>query len=114
MTFETCRNMRAADYGCQVKELPFLETFGCGGLAGIAFWLPWYPIDVIKSTLQGDSYLKANRKHHGFFDAARQVYARGGVKAFYRGFLPCMLRSFPANAALLATVFQLQNMGFPW
>ena len=114
MVFETLRNMRAQHHGCTVKQLPILETFLCGGAAGVSYWLPYYPIDVVKGTLQADSYIKSQRKHHGFVDAAKQVYARAGIKGFYRGFTPCIARSFPANAALLVTVFQLQNLGFPW
>ena len=34
--------------------------------------------------------------------------------SFYRGFIPCIARSFPANGALLLTVYQLNNMGVPW
>ena len=34
--------------------------------------------------------------------------------SFYRGFIPCIARSFPANGALLLTVYQLNNMGIPW
>ena len=34
---------------------------------------------------------------------ARQIYRAEAVRGFYRGFLPCILRSFPANGcALLA------------
>jgi solute carrier family 25 carnitine/acylcarnitine transporter 20/29 len=114
MVFETARLHRAAHHNCTVKQLPVVETFVCGGLAGLAYWLPFYPIDVVKGTLQADSYLRDQRKYSGFMDAAKQVYARSGVKGFYRGFTPCILRSFPANAAMLVTVFQLQNLGFPW
>ena len=42
------------------------------------------------------------------------MYAASGIKGFYRGFIPCMARSFPANAAMLVTVYQLQNIGFPF
>ena len=61
-----------------------------------------------------DSYVREKRKYSGFRDAARKIYAEGGVRAFYRGFIPCLARSFPANGALLVTVFQLQNMGIPF
>ncbi len=114
MVFETCRSTRAEQLGCTVKQLPIVETFLCGGLAGLGYWLPWYPLDVIKGTIQADTYIREQRRVRGFGDAARQVYQRNGIQGFYRGFVPCLLRSFPANAALLGTVFQLQNWGIPW
>jgi hypothetical protein len=104
MVFEYLRNKSANARGCTVAELPFMETFTFGGIAGIFYWAPYYPIDVIKSTLQGDSYIQGNRKYKGFVDAGRQIYAQFGIKGFYRGLVPCMARSFPANAVLLLTV----------
>ncbi len=32
-------------------------------------------------------------------DCAQQIMAKDGVKGFFRGFTPAMVRSFPANAA---------------
>ena len=102
-------------------------------MAGLAFWVPWFPIDVIKSGVMGDSYVRSRRRYTGFIDAAvkvrlapyavsstvpcftlLQIYQAGGVPAFYRGFTPCVMRAFVASAANLFTVFQLQNIGFPF
>ena len=33
-----------------------------------------------------------------------KLYAHGGLIRFYRGFVPCLLRSVPANGAMLLTV----------
>lgn len=33
--------------------------------------------------------------------AARTVYRENGVRGFWRGFVPCFLRAFPANAVAL-------------
>jgi solute carrier family 25 carnitine/acylcarnitine transporter 20/29 len=32
-------------------------------------------------------------------DAFRTIYKQEGMGAFFRGFTPCVLRAFPANAA---------------
>ena len=37
--------------------------------------------------------------YRGMLDAARQTYARGGLRAFFVGMSPAMVRSVPANAA---------------
>ncbi len=34
-------------------------------------------------------------------DAARHIWRRDGPKGFWRGFAPCFLRAFPANAVAL-------------
>lgn len=36
-------------------------------------------------------------------DAARSIWVRDGVKGYWRGFVPCFLRAFPANAMALMT-----------
>jgi solute carrier family 25 carnitine/acylcarnitine transporter 20/29 len=52
----------------------------------------------------------AKRKFTGFFDAAGKLYASGGVKAFYRGLVPCLLRASPANAGMLFTVDYIRRI----
>jgi len=75
-----------------------------GGIGGFFYWSLFYPIDVIKSALMTDAVNPAQRKFSGFFDAAGKLYASGGVRAFYRGLVPCLLRASPANAGMLFTV----------
>lgn len=40
---------------------------------------------------------KAQRQYKSVVDCAQQIYARDGFKGFYRGFVPCLLRSAPTN-----------------
>jgi solute carrier family 25 carnitine/acylcarnitine transporter 20/29 len=39
----------------------------------------------------------------------QKLWAEGGLGRFYRGFTPCILRSCPANAAMLVTVDYVGN-----
>lgn len=48
-----------------------------GGLGGTAFWLGCYPVDVVKSKLQTDSW--AAPRYRGMLDCARQVGGLGRV-----------------------------------
>lgn len=64
-----------------------------GGLAGIAAWLPCYPQDVIKSVIQ------SNESKLTVLEATSKIYKAYGVKGFFKGFTPSMMRAFPANAA---------------
>ncbi len=36
------------------------------------------------------------------------------IKGFYRGFIPCVARAFPANGAMLLTVSQLMSLDLPF
>lgn len=37
------------------------------------------------------------------------LWAEGGMKRFYRGFTPCLIRAAPANGAMLYTVDTVTN-----
>jgi hypothetical protein len=37
----------------------------CGGLSGLFYWVPFFPIDVVKSSLMGDHHLKSKRMYKG-------------------------------------------------
>jgi solute carrier family 25 carnitine/acylcarnitine transporter 20/29 len=41
------------------------------------------------------------RRFPNWKTAARTVYIENGWRGFWRGFLPCFLRAFPANAVAL-------------
>lgn len=67
----------------------------CSGVcAGVTFWMSNYPFDIIKTTVQSHSGRLSPR------DAAKIVYKRGGIPAFYKGFGVCILRSIPANSTV--------------
>lgn len=43
--------------------------------------------------------------------APRQLlWAEGGVRRFYKGFTPCLIRAAPANGAMLYTVDYVTNL----
>jgi solute carrier family 25 (mitochondrial carnitine/acylcarnitine transporter), member 20/29 len=82
-------------------------NFWAGGVSAQVFWLTAYPSDVVKQRIMtdplGGSLNDGVRKFPRWRDAARTVYAEYGWRGYWRGFVPCFLRAFPANAcALLA------------
>ena len=82
-----------------------------GGMAGVAMWSVAIPPDTIKSRLQS----APTGTYSGFLDCARQLIAKDGVKALWKGFGPAMGRAFPANAATFVGVemsLKLMNMMF--
>lgn len=69
-----------------------------GGMAGVAMWVPVFPIDTIKSRLQSSTTSQS------IGQVTRAIYANGGFKAFFPGIGPALARSFPANAATFVGV----------
>ncbi|KAH8549359.1 mitochondrial carrier domain-containing protein [Umbelopsis sp. PMI_123] len=80
------------------KQIPTTQVCLYGALSGYAMWGMMYPLDIIKSKLQTDSLDVSKRQYRSAIDCARQVLATEGVKGFFRGFGPCMLRAAPVNA----------------
>ncbi|KAJ5083048.1 Mitochondrial substrate/solute carrier [Penicillium argentinense] len=79
-------------------ELSLPAVLAAGGAAGIAMWIPVFPVDTIKSRLQS----APGKPTIG--GTIRTVYASGGFKAFFPGFGPALCRAVPANAATFAGV----------
>ncbi|KAF1951178.1 mitochondrial carnitine/acylcarnitine carrier protein [Byssothecium circinans] len=75
-------------------------NFWAGGLSAQVFWITSYPSDVVKQKIMTDP-LGDTRKYARWRDAAKAVYRDQGARGYWRGFVPCFLRAFPANAMAL-------------
>lgn len=84
--------------GKATGELSLPAVMTAGGAAGVAMWIPVFPVDTIKSRLQSAE----GRPTIG--GTIREVYGRGGVRAFFPGFGPALARAVPANAATFVGV----------
>ncbi|KAI0601413.1 mitochondrial carrier domain-containing protein [Biscogniauxia sp. FL1348] len=84
---------------------PAAVNFWAGGLSAQVFWVTSYPSDVVKQRIMtdplGGPLGDGTPKYGSWWQAARAVYAEGGARGYWRGFLPCFLRAFPANAMAL-------------
>jgi solute carrier family 25 carnitine/acylcarnitine transporter 20/29 len=79
-------------------NLAIFNLLVAGGVAGCVSWIVTYPIDVIKTRYQADTaYL-------GMRDCFRKTLRYEGYMGFWRGVAPTLLRAFPNNAAIFATV----------
>jgi len=78
------------------KKLSPMATLAAGGFAGIANWSVCIPADVLKSRLQTAPEGKYPDGIRGVF---REIIREEGPRALFKGFVPVMLRAFPANAA---------------
>ncbi|ETN41084.1 uncharacterized protein HMPREF1541_03019 [Cyphellophora europaea CBS 101466] len=96
--------------GNATGELSLTAVMTAGGAAGIAMWIPVFPVDTVKSRLQS---MEGNPTISGVISG---VYRSGGIKAFFPGFGPALARAVPANAATflgveLAHKFMKQLLG---
>ncbi|KAJ6256359.1 Mitoferrin-2 [Drechslerella dactyloides] len=80
------------------KDLSMPAIVAAGGAAGIAMWISIFPVDTVKSRLQS----APGKVTVG--GVMREIYGRGGIKAFFPGLTPALLRAVPANAATFVGV----------
>jgi len=93
-TYETVkRRLTPKDADGKPGQLSIPAVMAAGGAAGVAMWIPVFPVDTIKSRLQS---AEGNPTISG---TIKQLYSRGGLKAFFPGMAPAMARAVPANAA---------------
>ncbi|KAL4438789.1 hypothetical protein ABPG74_013462 [Tetrahymena malaccensis] len=67
-----------------------------GGIAGLVFWGAIYPIDTLKSRVQGDSL--SEPKYRSLLDAYQKTVKNEGFNSLFKGFTVCAIRSIPVNA----------------
>lgn len=79
-------------------ELSLWAVSFAGGAAGVSMWLLVFPVDTVKSRLQG------SKENKGLGQVVKEVYRAQGVKGFFPGLGPALMRSFPANAATFVGV----------
>ncbi|CAK7265103.1 carnitine transporter [Sporothrix epigloea] len=73
-------------------SLTAITVAGAG--AGVAMWIPVFPVDTVKSRLQTSTTPGIT-----IGSVVRELYGRGGFKAFFPGIGPALARAVPANAA---------------
>lgn len=103
LTFEYLMNLDAARNKIERKEIPTWKVAFYGGLAGEALWLGSYPFDVIKSKMQSDGFGEEKR-YKSMRDAFGQTWRAEGVRGFWKGIAPTLLRAMPVSAGTFAVV----------
>jgi len=86
---------KIAQPGQTREELGIAKVALAGAIAGMILWPLCFPVDVIKTRLQTDSFTKPQYKNA--IDCARQIYAAQGLKGFVKGLGPCFVRAGPTN-----------------
>lgn len=97
LTFEALVKNETIKQKVARSDIPGWKLCLFGATAGYAMWLSLYPVDVIKTKLQTDD-LK-NPKYKNSFAVVKDIMRTSGIKGFFKGFVPVLLRAAPANAA---------------
>jgi hypothetical protein len=87
-----------------ILDLGALSPLVFGAMAGMAAWIPVYPIDVVKTLIQNTAGERGQQE--SAWNVMRQVYAQGGAGAFFDGLTPKLLRA----AVNHATTFYLYDL----
>lgn len=101
LAFEWLMNADAARNGVARKEIPAWKIALYGGLAGEALWLASYPFDVVKSKMQTDGF-GADQRYRSMRDCFAQTWRAEGMRGFWKGLAPTLLRAMPVSAGTFA------------
>jgi solute carrier family 25 (mitochondrial carnitine/acylcarnitine transporter), member 20/29 len=102
--YEAVRRAFAKQAGVKPTEIGALKTLISGGCAGIGIWICMFPVDLLKSRAQTDSTGAFKPGTRGLVAAGAAIYKEAGIAGLYKGLTPCLIRSFPANAACFLAV----------
>ncbi|KAK0611525.1 mitochondrial carrier domain-containing protein [Immersiella caudata] len=103
LAFEWLMNADAARNKIDRKEVPSYKVAFYGGLAGEALWLGSYPLDVVKSKMQTDGF-GAGQRYKTMRDCFAQTWKAEGMRGFWKGIGPTLLRAMPVSAGTFAVV----------
>lgn len=79
-------------------SLSAAEVICAGGLAGMVGWSGVQPFDTAMVRMQTGQ--GAGGECGSFLQTCGAIYRSGGWRGFFPGWIPAMMRAFPANAAL--------------
>lgn len=108
VTFESLVKNNVQKRGIQRKDVESWRLCLYGGLSGYTMWTVIYPVDIVKSKLQTDNHL--NWKYKSIRHVMKDIYATRGLRGFFVGFGPTILRAAPANAATFVAFEQTMRL----
>ena len=102
------RHLSARFFDVHFDEVGPVTLLVGGGFSGMICWLVSYPFDVVKSRLQGDGVERIEYK--GTMDCFRKTYHSDGIRGFFKGITPTLVRAFPVNATTWITAIMIQRL----
>ncbi|EPX70656.1 carrier with solute carrier repeats [Schizosaccharomyces octosporus yFS286] len=80
------------------SQIPGWKLCVFGAACGYSMWILAYPFDIVKSKIQTDGF-SSKAIYKNAWQCAQGIYSTSGMKGFYRGFIPVIVRAAPVNAA---------------
>jgi len=94
--------------GATKRTMPIYVPIIAGGIGGTFYWVFNYPFDYVKTLMQSDNL--SNLKYKTMGECFRDQYKSGGWRTFFKGYVICMMRSFPVNAAAVTVFRVMENL----
>ncbi|ANZ76807.1 BA75_03963T0 [Komagataella pastoris] len=104
LAYEWLMKTTTQKWGVARDQISTPQLMLYGALAGEFLWLSSYPLDVIKSRVQGDTFGSTSKYHGSARAAARHIWQTQGLIGFWRGIVPTLVRAIPCSAATFTTV----------
>lgn len=105
LKFMAYEQVKRAIKGEDTRELGLYERFVAGSMAGGISQSSIYPLEVLKTRLA----LRKTGEFSGMVDAAKKIYRQGGLRSFYRGYVPNLIGILPYAGIDLAVYETLKN-----
>ncbi|XP_078040603.1 short Calcium-binding Mitochondrial Carrier isoform X4 [Augochlora pura] len=105
LKFMAYEQIKRAIKGNDVRELGLYERLMAGSLAGGISQSAIYPLEVLKTRFA----LRKTGEFAGLLDATKKIYSQGGLKSFYKGYIPNLIGILPYAGIDLAVYETLKN-----
>ena len=81
-----------------------LKSTLSGGMTGSLAWTIGMPFDALKS------FIQTSPEKLKIWDAIKWIYNWSGIRGFYYGLMPTIVRSFPSTAVLFVIYEEMFNL----
>jgi hypothetical protein len=89
--------------------IPLHLKLAVGGVAGVVGVSATFPIDIVKTNLQGQTRSSGKAQFRGPIHCFRHILATEGIRGLYRGLPPTLMGVLPEKAIKLAVNEQLRE-----
>lgn len=117
--FEYAKRLIVAQKHPDVPSLAGYESLVLGGTVGTIAKLSTLPLDNAKKRMQIQGQLQMYRdprnsagsdRYRGTFDVLRRIYLREGIRGWFRGVAPSLIKAAPNSAITFATHEAVRNL----
>ena len=94
MAYELFKRYRARQLGIQEQNLGVVDYLALSGISKIFAGSATYPYQVVRARLQ---MYEAGQTYKSARDAVSQIWRQEGLKGFYKGLAPNLVRVLPST-----------------